>query len=109
MSDLRETLEHAAREDRLLASTVTNILQLLSAGNNPVYRAAIGELVDSEAWTELNDRFYKALAFGTGGLRGRNIGKIVTRAEAGSQAGSICPAFPCVGTNAMNFYNISRA
>ena len=109
MSDLHKILEHAVHEDRLLASTVANIFHLLSGGNNPVYRAAIDELVESEAWTELNDRFFKALAFGTGGLRGRTIGKIVTRAEAGSQAGSICPAFPCVGTNAMNFYNISRA
>ena len=109
MSDLRETLEHAVQEDQLLASTVANILHLLSGSNNPVYKAAIDELVENEAWTELNDRFFKALAFGTGGLRGRTIGKIVTRAEAGSQAGGICPAFPCVGTNAMNFYNISRA
>jgi phosphoglucomutase len=109
MSDLRETLEQAVREDRLLASTVANILQLLSDGNNPVYRAAIDELVERGAWTELNDRFFKALAFGTGGLRGRTIGKIVTRAEAGNRAGEVCPEFPCVGTNAMNFYNISRA
>jgi phosphoglucomutase len=109
MGDLREILEHAVQEDRLLASAVANILHLLSGGNNPVYRAAIDELVENEVWTELNDRFFKALAFGTGGLRGRTIGKIVTRAEAGSQAGGNCPEFPCVGTNAMNFYNISRA
>jgi phosphoglucomutase len=109
MSDLREILEHPFQQDRLLASTVANISHLLAGGNNPVYRAAIDELVENEAWTELNDRFFKALAFGTGGLRGRTIGKIVTRAEAGRQAGGICPEFPCVGTNAMNFYNISRA
>ena len=35
---------------------------------------------------ELNDRFYKTLAFGTGGLRGRTIGKIVTKAERGEAA-----------------------
>jgi phosphoglucomutase len=109
MSDLRETLEHAFRENRLLASTLANILQFLSGGNNPVYEAAIGELVENGAWTELDDRFFKTLAFGTGGLRGRTIGKIVTRAEAGSQASDRCPEFPCVGTNAMNFYNVSRA
>src|ERR1700730_4616411 len=109
MSDLHKILEHAVHEDRLLASTVANIFLLLSGGNNPVYRAAIDELVESEAWTELDDRFFKTLAFGTGGLRGRTIGKIVTRAEAGSGLGSGCPEFPCVGTNAMNFYNISRA
>jgi phosphoglucomutase len=109
MSDLRETLEHAAHEDRLLAISVANILQLLSGGDNPLYMATIEELAEKKAWTELNDRFFKTLAFGTGGLRGRTIGKIVTRAEVGSRVGSLCPEFPCVGTNAMNFYNISRA
>ncbi len=109
MSDLRETLEHAVYEDRLLAASVANILQLLSGGNNPLYTATIEELAKNEAWTELNDRFFKTLAFGTGGLRGRTIGKIVTRAEAGSRVGSVCPEFPCVGTNAMNYYNVSRA
>src|SRR6202045_3257191 len=109
MSDLREILEHAVHEELLLATSVANILQLLSGGNNPLYTAAIQELTEKEAWTELDDRFFKTLAFGTGGLRGRTIGKIVTRAEAGNGLGSGCPEFPCVGTNAMNFYNISLA
>jgi phosphoglucomutase len=109
MSDLREILERAVQEGRLLATSVGNILQLLSGGNNPLYPATIEELAKKDAWTELDDRFFKTLAFGTGGLRGRTIGKIVTRAEAGSREGEVCPEFPCVGTNAMNFYNINRA
>jgi phosphoglucomutase len=109
MSDLRETLELAVHEDRLLAASVSNILQVLSGGNNPLYTAVIEELAEQQAWTELNDRFFKTISFGTGGLRGRTIGKLVTRAEAGSRVGSDCPEFPCVGTNAMNFYNVSRA
>src|ERR1700730_2516673 len=109
MNDLRETLEHAVHDRRLLEASVANILRLLSGGNNPLYTAAIQELTEKEAWTELDDRFFKTLAFGTGGLRGRTIGKIVTRAEAGNGLGRGCPEFPCVGTNAMNFYNISRA
>src|ERR1700736_2773618 len=109
MSDLRKTLEHAAEEGQLLTTTIANILQLLSRENNPVSRASIEELVDREGWTELNDRFFKTLGFGTGGLRGRTIGKIVTKAESGSAGSGPCPEFPCVGTNAMNFYNISRA
>ena len=36
-------------------------------------------------WTELNDRFFRTLAFGTGGLRGRTIGKVVTNAERGKR------------------------
>lgn len=109
MSDLRETLERAVDDGQLLAASLANILQLLSGGNNPVYSAAIGELASQNAWTELNDRFFKTLEFGTGGLRGRTIGKIVTLAEQGSRVGSLCPEFPCVGTNAMNYYNVSRA
>jgi phosphoglucomutase len=109
MSDLREILEHAVHENRLLATSVANILQLLSGANNPLYAVTIQELAENNDWTELNDRFFKTLAFGTGGLRGRTIGKVVTRAEAGSKTGRVCPEFPCVGTNAMNFYNISRA
>lgn len=109
MSDLRKTLEHGAEEGLLLTTTVANILQLLSREDNPVSRASIEELVDRQEWTELNDRFFKTLAFGTGGLRGRTIGKIVTKAETGAAAGGPCPEFPCVGTNAMNFYNVSRA
>jgi phosphoglucomutase len=109
MSDLRETLQRVVNEGDLLAASSANIQQLLSQGNNPVYRAAIEELCENRQWTELNDRFFKTLAFGTGGLRGRTIGKIVTRAEAGGRAGGARPEFPCVGTNAMNFYNVSRA
>src|SRR5207247_9184847 len=37
------------------------------------------------------------------------IGKIVTKAERGSSREDERPEFPCVGTNAMNFFNISRA
>ena len=61
MSDLRETLEHAVHEDRLLATSVANILQLLSGGNNPLYATAIEELTENRAWTELNDRFFKTI------------------------------------------------
>ena len=49
MSDLRETLELAVHEDRLLATSVSNILQLLSSGNNPLYTAVIEELTEKRA------------------------------------------------------------
>jgi phosphoglucomutase len=109
MIDLYEALQRAADEGFLLPASSANISRLLSAGTNPVYQEAVEELAEKKQWTELNDRFFKNLAFGTGGLRGRTIGKIVTRAEAGKGAGASCPEFPCVGTNAMNFYNVSRA
>src|SRR5207248_2467706 len=37
------------------------------------------------------------------------IGKVVTAAERGKASPGKAPQFPCVGTNAMNFYNINRA
>ncbi len=84
---------------------------MLAAGgpSGKLYQDSIAELVDGGQWEELNDRFFRTLAFGTGGLRGRTIGKIVTAAEQGEPQPLDRPQFPCVGTNAMNDYNISRA
>ena len=109
MSALRETLEQAVEEGHLLATSAGNISLLLGAGQNPIYLAAVSQLVKEKAWAELNDRFFKTLAFGTGGLRGRSIGNRITDAERGSHPASQPPEHPCVGTNAMNFYNVSRA
>ena len=96
-----------------MESAAKNIHALLGGAPSDLYLRAVSELVDDTEWSELNDRFYQTLAFGTGGLRGRTIGKIVTRAERGDTADSAAatgrPEFPCVGTNAMNFFNISRA
>ncbi len=107
--DFASLLEEATRAGELRASTVANIRELLEASVSPVYAAAVAELMQAREWAELNDRFYKTLAFGTGGLRGRTIGKIVTRAERGEAGVNERPEFPCVGTNAMNFFNVSRA
>jgi phosphoglucomutase len=109
MRDLRQSLEQAVEEGLLLATSVENILQLLERSSNPLYQSAIEELVTGENWSELDDRFFKTLTFGTGGLRGRSIGRVVTKAEQGSAEPGQNPEFPCVGTNAMNFYNVGRA
>ena len=106
---LEATIQRAVVDQRLLESSAKNIDALLSCSPSPLYREAVAELVQVGAWEELNDRFYKALAFGTGGLRGRTIGKVVTKAERGNARPNESPEFPCVGTNAMNFYNINRA
>src|SRR5688572_11932424 len=109
MTDLALEIEHGAKTGKLLGSAARNILQTLEQSSSPLYPAVIEELLQAAAWSELNDRFYKTLAFGTGGLRGRTIGKIVTAAERGTLQALDRPEFPCVGTNAMNYYNISRA
>jgi phosphoglucomutase len=106
---LEATLTSAAAAGKILESTHQNILALLAASSEPVYKASIEELAAAEQWDELNDRFFQALKFGTGGLRGRTIGKIVTKAERGHAPADQRPDHPCVGTNAMNFYNVARA
>jgi phosphoglucomutase len=107
--DFASLLDEATRAGELRGSAAENIRVLLEASASTVYTAAVSELVRAGEWAELNDRFYKTLAFGTGGLRGRTIGKIVTKAERGKAGKNERPQFPCVGTNAMNFFNVSRA
>src|SRR5438094_3392719 len=92
-----------------MESTAKNIRSGLAGATTDLYLKAINQLTDGCEWSELNDRFYQTLAFGTGGLRGRTIAKIVTTAERGNAREDERPEFPCVGTNAMNFFNISRA
>ena len=106
---LADQLQSAASSGDLLAASHDNIRALLAASDNPLYRASIEELASASQWAELNDRFFQALKFGTGGLRGRTIGKVVTKAERGGAAEDQRPDHPCVGTNAMNFYTVSRA
>ena len=83
MSDIQSSLESAVAEGHLLESSRDNIHGLLAGTTSPIASEAVDELVAGGAWQELNDRFYKTLAFGTGGLRGRTIGRVVTRAEQG--------------------------
>ncbi len=106
---LESLLEQARAEGKLLDASLKNINALLASGTNPLYRASIGELAEGGHWTELNDRFFTTLKFGTGGLRGRTIGKMVTKAERGQAHPEARPEHACVGTNAMNEYNVSRA
>jgi phosphoglucomutase len=95
---------------KLLPSTQQNIARVY---NDPATtdrdRASIDELVTASAWTELDDRFFRDIAFGTGGMRGRTIGKVVTKAEAGAPQPLDRPEFPGTGTNMLNFGNVHRA
>ena len=109
MNELISSIRQAAKDGNLLPSSAENIQALLSGSTSPVYQASVAELAAAENWKELDNRFFRTLAFGTGGLRGKTIGAVVTKAEQGSPQPLGRPEFPCVGTNAMNTYNISRA
>ncbi len=109
MEDLCSIVTEAAARGDLFASSRDNIVELLSGTPTALETASIRELVDTGCWTELNDRFFKKLGFGTSGLRGRTIGKVVTAAEKGTPLANGRPEFPCVGTNAMNYTVAEKA
>src|SRR5947207_9213524 len=100
---------NAIMNRRLLESAAKNIRALVDGASSDLDARVVDELIAGGHWDELNDRFYKTLEFGTGGLRGRTIGKIVTKAERGNVGPDDRPQSPCVGTNAMNFANVYRA
>src|SRR5438093_12041042 len=106
--EIAAKIDEALANRRLLRSAVQNINALLAGAPSDLYSRVVDELISGEQWDELNDRFYRTLEFGTGGLRGRTIGKIVTKAERGNAKPDERPEFPCVGTNAMNFANVNR-
>ena len=106
---LLNSLQAAVQASQLLASSAANIQHLLEGATSSLEERVIQELVDRKEWKELNDRFFKALAFGTGGLRGKTIGNVVTTVEASNKSLNGRPEFACIGTNCVNNYNIVRA
>lgn len=109
MSALSSSLDAAVADGHLLPSAKSNIEALLAGTTSELAVRAIEELASAGEWQELNDRFFKTLAFGTGGLRGRTIGRVITSVEQGKGGPNGRPEHPCVGTATMNFYNVSRA
>jgi phosphoglucomutase len=109
MSTLTHQINHALTDGKLRTDAAEHIRKTLAGAESEFVGCVIGELTAEKEWEELNDRFYKTLAFGTGGLRGRTIGKVVTKAELGTPSALGRPEFPCVGTNAMNYFNVARA
>ena len=109
MSILLDSITTAEASGTLLASSAENIRKMLVRGGSPLVEAVIAELSGSCRWEELNNRFFRTLAFGTGGLRGKTIGEVITSVEAGTGRPDGRPEHACIGTNAMNDYNIIRA
>jgi len=107
---LTERIDAAAASGALLESAAANLKRWLDGGFLPDWaRRSIDELVEAEAWDELNDRFYQNLTFGTGGMRGRTIGNVCTEAEKGAPGERETPEHAAVGTNVLNDFNVVRA
>lgn len=103
------TISEAVRNGELLAGAGERLLSWLeSPGLQPWAREALEELVSRGEWGELNDRFYRDLAFGTGGMRGRTIGAVAAVSETGG-GGPGNPDHAAAGANVLNDINVARA
>jgi phosphoglucomutase len=106
---LLDRIQAAAQAGQLLPSTTKNLGAFLDAGLPRWAGESIDELVGRQAWGELNDRFFLHLAFGTGGLRGRTIGRMSTAAETGTPGADGSPEHAAIGSNMMNDFTLIRA
>lgn len=103
-------LEEATKNKKILPTTQSNCENFLSLENMPRWaKESILELIESENWTELNDRFFRDITLGTGGMRGRTIGKTITKAELGDSHQGCTPKHAAIGTNTLNEITILRA
>ena len=80
-----ESLKSAVDAGKLMPAAAANISSYLAAKLPGWAEASIVELIEGGAWSELNDRFYRELEFGTGGIRGRTI----TSSKCGNAAGRV--------------------
>ncbi len=104
-----EKIIQAAKDGKLLPSAVEN-LTAWSRGELPAWaQQSLDELVERGEWSELNDRFYRYLEFGTGGMRGRTVGKVAAQAETGQLSAQGSPEHANVGSNLLNDFTLIRA
>ncbi len=114
MEYLLDTIQQAGDSQELLPTSVENLITVIKDSPDEISIASIEELAQHENWQELNNRFFKKLTFGTGGLRGRTIAHTTTKAEWGDveptkAEAKTCPQFPAVGSACLNPYNLSLA
>ncbi len=107
---IQEKIKLASENGDLLSSTQKNLFEILELNPCPEWILdSLSELVEEERWEELNDRFHSSLAFGTGGMRGRTIGKRITQAEKGEAKEKETPRYAAVGSNTLNELTVLRA
>lgn len=92
-----------------MPSAAENIAAFVAAKLPTWAEKSIEELVAKGAWGELNDRFYRFLEFGTGGMRGRTIGVTAASAETGKLNERGSPEHAAIGSNMLNDFTLIRA
>lgn len=107
---IAENLNQAKERGELYESSYENACEILGNENLPQWiNHSLEELVSDQNWEELNNRFHKNLAFGTGGMRGRTMGNQITRAERGKSRKGETPEYAAVGSNTLNEITVLRA
>ncbi len=106
---IHDRISAAAKAGQLLPATAENIASFLAARLPAWAEQSIDELLMKGAWGELNDRFYRFLEFGTGGMRGRTIGVVPATAETGVLSASGSPEHAAIGANMLNDFTLIRA
>jgi phosphoglucomutase len=104
-----DKISSAALAGRLLPGAAENLTAWRQAGLPAWAQQSLDELIERGEWGELNDRFYRYLEFGTGGMRGRTIGKVVAQAETGRVSALGSPEHANVGSNLLNDFTLIRA
>lgn len=104
-----DKISQAVRDGKLMASAADNLNAWLAGGLPAWAQQSLLELIERGEWSELNDRFYRYLEFGTGGMRGRTIGKVAAKAETGTLSPGGSPEHAAVGSNLLNEFTLTRA
>jgi len=106
---ITDQLAQAVKNGQLLSTAADNLNAWLQAGLPAWAQESLAELMARGEWSELNDRFYRYLEFGTGGMRGRTIGLKAAAAETGTLSPQGSPAHANVGSNLLNDFTLVRA
>jgi phosphoglucomutase len=104
-----DSIKVAASAGQLMPAAADNLAAFLGARLPAWAQASIEELVATQAWPELNDRFYRYLEFGTGGMRGRTIGAVTAAPETGRLGPLGSPEHAAIGSNMLNDFTLIRA
>ncbi len=108
MSD-HDQIQAAVQAGHLMPSAAENLEAWLQTGLPPWAQQSMAELIARREWRELNDRFYRYLEFGTGGMRGRTIGVVTALAETGTLSANGSPEHSGIGCNLLNDFTLIRA
>ena len=105
-----ENIQSFSDEGLIKKTTAENLISWIKQENTPHWVTdSINQLIEEKHWDEINNRFFKNISFGTGGIRGRTISKTITNIEAGNQKKGQTPNYATVGTNSLNELVIVRA